>query len=206
MIFDLHIHTTLSPCSVMGIDSLLDSAVLAGLDGICVTDHQTMAIRHHLTEGLQKNGLTVIFGMEYATDDGDFLIFGPYEDIQKDMDAVQLLTHVRNTGGAVVAAHPFRKERPVSEHLVADGLCPAMESVNGRNSTLENLQSSRWRSKYQLVETGGSDAHSPVEIGRVVTRFDAPVHTRRDLIDAIRDGRCRPEIQDGHENRLRRTT
>ncbi len=199
MLFDIHIHTNLSPCSVLGTDTLLESAALAGIDGICVTDHQTMNIRHHLTEGRQENGLTVIFGMEYTTADGDFLIFGPYEELPKNMAADDLLIHVRNTGGVAVAAHPFRKIRPVSEHPIAAGLCPAMESVNGRNTVIENLQASQWRNRYHLVETGGSDAHSPAEVGRVVTRFETPIHNRQDLIDAIRDGRCRPEIPDRHD-------
>ena len=75
MKFDIHVHTTLSPCSHLTVDDILSRAKDKGLDGVCITDHDTMAIRHHLSEGIQDNGLCLIFGMEYSSPDGDFLAF-----------------------------------------------------------------------------------------------------------------------------------
>ena len=193
MIFDTHIHTDLSSCSVLCVHDLIRIAHDAGLDGICITDHQTMDIRRQISEGPQSNGLTVIIGMEYETPDGDFLIFGPYEALAPGMDAPALLAHVKETGGAAIAAHPFRADRGVSEYVVRDGLCRTVEAVNGRNSDIENLKTRKWQDSYRITVTGGSDAHTDLEVGKIVTRFFRPVHTRREFIEAINAGKCRPE-------------
>lgn len=193
MLFDLHVHTRISPCSELAINEVLKYAKARGLDGVCITDHQTMEIRKYLQEGLQDDGLCVIFGLEYTTTDGDFLLFGPFENISQDLPAMQLLEQVRQAGGAAVAAHPFRSERRVSEHLVREGFCRIVESINGRNTSIENLKVENWCRKYSLTYCGGSDAHSIDELGTVTTRFSTPVRSRPDLIRALNNGLCNPE-------------
>ncbi|GBC62948.1 histidinol-phosphatase [Desulfonema ishimotonii] len=192
MLFDLHVHTDISPCSRLAVADILRNATYRGLDGVCITDHQTMSIRHKIREGRQPDGLMVIFGMEYTTCEGDFLIFGPFENIPGDLSARALLKTVAAAGGAAVAAHPFRANRPVSDWLIQEGLCRTVEAVNGRNSPDENRQVARWRNAYPLSETGGSDAHTLEELGTVVTRFDRPIHSGDDLISALKNGHCQP--------------
>lgn len=193
MRFDLHVHTTISPCSNLDMGDILQNARDFGLDGICITDHQTMEIRHSFKEGVQDDGLCVIVGMEYTTSDGDFLVFGPLEDISPDLSTVELFELLEKCGGVAVAAHPFRTLRPVDEYLIQEGLCGIIETVNGRNSYLENLWADNCRRKYDLTHTGGSDAHSLEELGKVVTRFTMPVKSCSDLIFALKNNRCYPE-------------
>lgn len=187
MHFDLHTHTTLSDCSRLNLQELLNSAQAKGLDGVCITDHETMDVRHHLQEGIQPNGLCVIFGMEYATPDGDFLLFGPFEEIPQGLSAPELLEQVEQAEVAV-AAHPFRSGRPTREYLVRDGLCRIVEGVNGRNRPSENASTCSWRKRYDINLVGGSDAHSLDELGRVTTRFTSPIRSRGDLIEALKKG------------------
>ena len=188
MKFDLHVHTTLSPCSRLSLEEILFSAAARGLDGVCITDHDTMAVRHCLREGIQNNGLSVIFGMEYTTSEGDFLLFGPFEDLPPGLPAKLLLRHVERCGGVAVGAHPFRKGRSVREHLVRDELCGIVEGVNGRNSEQENKSVVKWQQQFNIPLVGGSDAHLPAELGRVFTRFRSPVRSRNDLIHALKQG------------------
>ena len=203
MIFDTHTHTNLSSCSVLDVHDMIRIACDIGLDGICITDHHTMDVRHQISEGLQSSGLIVIIGMEYETPDGDFLIFGPYEDLAPGMDAQKLLVHVKKTGGAAIAAHPSRPARPVSEYIIHDGLCRTVETINGRNSDIENLKVRKWQNSYQITATGGSDAHMGFEIGKIVTRFFHPISTRQHFIQAINAGKCQPEyLPQWHENKV----
>lgn len=194
MIFDMHVHTTLSPCSGMTVDEALRCTRERGLDGICITDHDTMDIRHTLSEGIQENGICVIFGMEYSTAQGDFLVFGPFERLAPNLPAHQLMQAVEQNGGVAVAAHPFRRKRPVNENIIREGLCGAIESFNGRNTLAENMAVERWRRCYDLIECGGSDAHTTNEVGTFATRFFVPILTRSDLITALKERLCRPEI------------
>lgn len=197
MIFDLHVHTALSPCAQMDIQDIITRAGNRGLNGVCITDHNTMDIRRHLAEGIQDNGVYVIFGMEYSTLQGDFLIFGPFENLPPDLSATRLLHTVRNHAGVAVAAHPFRKERPVDESLIRQGLCRVVECINGRNRPCENMKTKAWRRRYSVAACGGSDAHTLDELATFATRFLVPVHTRNDLIRALKRGWCQPEIPAG---------
>jgi predicted metal-dependent phosphoesterase TrpH len=51
----------------MAVQDAIARAKERGLDGLCITDHNTLDVRHVLSEGVQENGLCVIFGMEYST-------------------------------------------------------------------------------------------------------------------------------------------
>ena len=197
MNIDLHVHTTFSD-GRMTVPEIIGYGPRAGLDALCITDHGTMAAQHELSEGLQENGLYVFVGMEYATSDGDFLIFGPFEDLRPGLDALELLDVVRKRGGAAIVAHPFRKARPAAEYLVKNGHCRIIEGLNGRNSKLENLRVQLWRDEYPLVETAGSDAHTPDELGSYCTHFSIPIRSKEDLVFALNSGFCRPDIPSLH--------
>ena len=188
MRFDLHTHTTLSRCSQLKLEEILLWAGSKGLDGVCITDHDTMAVRHHLQEGVQSNGLCVIFGMEYATPEGDFLLFGPFEEMPAALSAAELLKRVDRAGGVAVAAHPFRSGRSTREYLIRKGLCRIVEGVNGRNQRSEDASTSAWQDRYGVDLVGGSDAHTLAELGRVSTHFTSPVRNRSDLIGALKRG------------------
>ncbi|WP_456388371.1 PHP domain-containing protein [Desulfolithobacter sp.] len=188
MKFDIHVHTTLSKCSQLTLADILARAQVQGLDGVCITDHDTMAVRHQLHEGIQENGLCVIFGMEYTTAEGDFLLFGPYEKLKPGLPAKLVLRHVADTGGVAVAAHPFRTGRPTSEDLIRHRWCRIVEGINGRNSFLENQAVLRWKQRFGVNLVGGSDAHAPAELGRVPTKLLTPVTTRSEFIQVLRQG------------------
>ncbi len=192
MLFDLHVHSAISPCSRLPLGDILAHARARGLDGVCVTDHDTMDARRALEEGVQPDGLCVVIGMEYATPQGDFLLFGPFEELEPGLHAARLLPLVHASGGAVVAAHPFRAGRSTDEAIVKSGLCRAVERINGRNSRVQNGLVDNWLARYPLFACGGSDAHSLDELGRVATRFNVPVRSRADLVGALRQGLCSP--------------
>ena len=151
-----------------------------------------MAISRTITEGRQPNGLIVIIGMEYETSEGDFLLFGPVEQIPSRLSAPELLNYTRDAGGVAIAAHPCRKERFVSEVIFQKGLCPVIETQNGRNAIVENLKACRRQSRYGLIATAGSDAHALDELGTAVTRFSAPIYSRQDLVQALKQDLCQP--------------
>lgn len=192
MLFDLHVHSTLSPCSRLPLHDILAHARHRGLDGVCITDHDTMAARHELDEGLQPDGLCVVIGMEYATPQGDFLLFGQFEGLLPGLPASEILPLVHARRGAAVAAHPFRVGRCTDELVVSSGLCRAVERINGRNSRAQNELVDGWLARYPLFACGGSDAHSLDELGRVATHFSVPVRSRADLVGALRQGLCSP--------------
>jgi predicted metal-dependent phosphoesterase TrpH len=192
MIVDTHIHTSFSLCSVLNIPTLLKKARKVGLDGVCITDHDTMASQAIFNNIDNNQGICVIIGMEYTTLKGDFLVFVPNESIPKGMSAEALIKWVNKEGGAIIPAHPFRKSRPTDLGILSS--VKIVEVLNGRNQPSENESCKIWLSQYgngtRLI--GGSDAHTPEEIGRIVTVFKKNIYDVEDFINELHTGNYTP--------------
>lgn len=191
MLIDLHVHSTVSSCSSLSVCEILGNARSLGLDGVCITDHDSTSVLAQIREGFQPDGLLVLAGMEYATPQGDFLVFGPVEHLSPGLDGARLLQTVDRLGGAVVAAHPFRGWRPSDVAVLERGPC-LIEVENGRNTDAENALAADLADRLGFHAVSGSDAHTLGELGRLPTRFDAPVRCRADLVRALRRGLCQP--------------
>jgi predicted metal-dependent phosphoesterase TrpH len=192
MLIDMHIHTHFSPCSIIKIPQLFKRAQKVGVDGICITDHNTTASKSAFEKIADNSGICVIVGIEYTTSYGDFLVFGPVDYIPEKMDANNLFKWVQKEGGVAIAAHPFRKDRPVDPYVLH--LATIIESVNGRNNPAENEMCKNWIKKHgnEVKEIGGSDAHTVEEIGQVVTLFKRNIYTMDDLIIELLGGNYSP--------------
>ncbi len=188
MLIDLHVHTTVSPCSALGLDQIIGKARSLGLDGVCITDHDTLGAHGALSELDLPKGFTLFTGMEYSTSQGDFLLFGDLVGVPPGLKAGELLRLAAFRGIAVVGAHPFRKWRPLDVGLIGSGRCMIVEGVNGRNDPGENICSVMELGSLGVRFTGGSDAHCLEELGRVPTRFTREVEDSLDLARAINDG------------------
>lgn len=182
----MHVHTHFSPCSNINIEQLLQRARDLGLDGVCITDHDSTLSKDVF--GIYNGDLCVIIGMEYTTKEGDFLIFSPHYDIPRGLSAMELFRYTAQIGGISIPAHPFRKTRPINPSILNS--FHIIEVINGRNSYYENELSKNWL-KSQGNGTrgiGGSDAHTIEEVGRIVTIFEKNIYNVEDLIRQLYSG------------------
>lgn len=192
MLIDLHVHSSVSSCSELSPAEIIQYGKALGLDGVCITDHDTTDVLSQIKEGFQPNGLLVLVGMEYSTPEGHFLVYGPVEHLLPGMDARLLITEVRRMGGAVVAAHPFRGSLSDVADVISDEPCTAIEVFNGRNNDKSNAKAGLLAHSLGLTEVSGSDAHALVELGRCPTRFVTTIRSRQDLVEALKKGQCAP--------------
>jgi hypothetical protein len=192
MIIDMHIHTRFSPCSVIRIRQLIRQAQNRGLDGVCITDHDNTDSLSILKNQTEVFGICVIVGIEYTTQKGDFLIFGPVEQIPKCMDAKNLLKWVQKEGGVAIPAHPFRKDRPVDPNILNNSTI--IEGLNGRNRPSEDELCREWLLKNTngVKIIGGSDAHTLDGVGQIVTVFEKNIYSVEDLIEELQNGNYYP--------------
>jgi predicted metal-dependent phosphoesterase TrpH len=188
MIIDMHIHTNLSPCSVINIHELINRARSIGLDGICITDHDTSDSQHELRNINDRGGICVIVGVEYTTYEGDFLVFCDHSDLPRGLNAWELHRHVKRKDGIVIPCHPCRRSRPTNHHILETS--QIIEVINGRNSHYENELSKNWLSSKNngTKGIGGSDAHTINEVGRVVTVFERNIYSVDALIRELYSG------------------
>jgi predicted metal-dependent phosphoesterase TrpH len=188
MLIDMHIHTRFSSCSEMRLRDAMDQAHALGVDGLCVTDHHSRGAARLIQEGPQENGLVVLVGQEYATAQGDFLLFGPLPELAPLLSAPQLLHMVDEAGGVAIGAHPFRRGRSLDPKLFETGHLHFIEGINGRNHAEENELAMQWGLDHGLGLLGGSDAHRASELGAVLTEFKQTIRNQDDLVEALKSG------------------
>lgn len=209
MLIDLHTHTNpLSWDSFLRPEELVRRARQAGLDGICITEHDWFWPPESIARLSQEEGFLVIPGVEITTEEGHLLVFG----LERYMFGMHRATFVKRmvdeAGGAIIAAHPYRR-RFMEECARADPgyhdacvaracaepvfqIVDAVEAYNGRGSERENGFSQEVIHSLKLSAVGCSDAHDPEDIGVCATHFDQRIESQRDLIDCLKSGRFRP--------------
>jgi len=205
MYLDLHLHTTAySPCSSMTPDELMIAAKDAGLDGVCITEHNIVWPLEDVEAISKKHGLPVFRGVEITTTGGDILVFGLEEVPNEILTPMELKAHVDAVGGAAIAAHPFRGflvfgfgvlkmdlkdaiDNPTFSHVHGLEVCNSMVTDE------ENDFARRVAESMRLIKIGGSDAHSPGTVGTCVTRFEDVLEDEKALVAAILSGRFTSE-------------
>ena len=208
MLIDLHTHTfPKSQDSVLEPDTLLRHAKQAGLDGVCLTEHDGFWDPETLEEWSRRYGLLVLPGCEVTTEEGHLLVYGLDRYIFGMHRASFVKGLVDQAGGAMVIAHPYRgryrRERDAppdrfQEAVDRASLDPvlamsrAVETHNGRGSEAQNRFSQALRQRLDAFGTGASDAHSAADVGTFATEFDAPIRDLSDLIRELRAGRYHP--------------
>lgn len=201
MRIDLHIHTRpRSPCSAIDPMDLIRQARGKGLDGVCLTEHQSLWDPMEIADLASRNGIRIFQGNEVTTNQGDILVFGYKEDVKGVVGIQELREAVTEAGGLMFAAHPFRGflvfgfaqlqmdveqacRRSVFRYV--DGL----EVLNCRLTKQENDLARQVAQRLGLLGVAGSDAHRLEEIGRYVTVFQREIRTEAELIEELRAGR-----------------
>ena len=109
MLLDMHMHIwPTSTDSHMTLEEAVEQARKMGLDGICVTDHDSLEIRKRAERYSRKTGYPIFVGVEILTTEGDVVVFGLDEVPERMLSLEELLELVEKEGGAAIAAHPFR--------------------------------------------------------------------------------------------------
>ena len=195
MIIDLHVHEEIfSPCSCMSLEDAVKCAQYRGLDAICITNHDSLDIAG--SDLLRTVNFPVFVGVEVSTRQGDMLAFGLDALPPLRPTAQACIDFVAERNGFSCAAHPFRAwNRVLGNYL--DGLhgLDGLEVLNGANVDDENSQAFQACKRLGLVALGGSDAHLGRNIGACATWFPEPVTSMRELIQAMKSGRCRPVMR-----------
>ncbi len=201
MKLDLHIHTNAySACSTMTPDQMAASAKSAGLDGICITEHNRMWDPQEAKSLSRKHGLPILRGMEVTTTGGDILVFGMEEEPTGMWTPADLKAKVDAAGGVAIAAHPFRGFLLFGFGALKMNLDDAvgnptfsqvhgLEVCNSMATDEENDLAREVAEAMGLLRLGGSDAHRPEAVGTCVTSFEDWIEDEKGLVAAIFSGR-----------------
>jgi predicted metal-dependent phosphoesterase TrpH len=207
MLIDLHSHTwPRSYDSLINPDDLVRAAKRAGLDAICFTEHDAVWDEKALKEVSERHNFLVLPGVEISTDDGHILSYGIDRYVFGMHRSAELAQHVSAAGGAMVAAHPYRRQMPwmirdleeYERSLERAAANPAytyvvaLEELNGRGTAKENAFSKRVAARMGMPGTAGTDSHALADVGKCATYFERDIHDVRDLIRELKAGRFYP--------------
>ncbi len=205
-VVDLHIHTfPASACASDSVEAMVGSARERGLDALCLTDHNHVWSQQDVDRLMDRLNFRIFRGNEIMTDQGDMLVFGFHQAIDRVIKLRELAGLVETAGGFIIAAHPFRgfltfgtgqlgltpqkaMEREMFNHV------HAIETLNGKVTQKENRLAAQVAEGLGLPCTGGSDAHDVSNVGIYATRFNDALANEQELVEALRAGACAPVL------------
>jgi len=169
MRYDLHVHSKYSKCSNLNPLVILKTAKRRGLNGIAITDHNTIKGALEVSRLNKDKFFEVIIGEEIDTDKGEVLGLYLKKEIKKG-NFYEVVKEIKKQGGIAIIAHPYSITRTKAKSFEE---IDAVEGFNSRNLfKFENLKAQIKAKELGLGVTAGSDSHFKFEIGRAYTEFE----------------------------------
>ena len=209
MLIDLHTHTTpRSDDSFLKPDDLIVHAKRAGLDAVCLTEHDWFWDEEEIAELCQRHNFLVLPGVELTTEEAHLLVFGLKKYVFGMHHASFVKKLVDEAGGAIIVAHPYRRHFPIGAEPEDERYYPALtracenpvfevadaiEVLNGRGSKKENAFSLKISKELNLRGVASSDAHEIQDIGSAATFFERRIGNLQELIAELKAGRFRTQ-------------
>ena len=176
---DLHMHTSASHDCATDPEALVDHCIAEGLGAIAVTDHNE--ISGAVEAAALGKPITVIVGEEVKTSQGEVIGLFLHERIERGMSMADTIAEIQHQGGLVLMPHPFDRLHTIPDSATLLRHLDEIDLFEVYNSRLLfdafNDDALRFASKYNLVQSAGSDAHVLQGIGTALNRipaFDGP--------------------------------
>lgn len=186
--FDLHVHSCHSHDGYDSVDKILMRAKEIGLDGIAITDHDSIQgglIGLQVSEELGLD-LIVIPGEEISTTKGHLIVLGVTDEIPMGMSPEITINMAKDLGGTVIVPHPFHPFRHELGYVPDD--IDAVETYNSRFIMgYSNWKARKLALSRNIPMVAGSDAHIAEMIGYAITKIDSAPSVDK-ILKAIRAG------------------
>ena len=185
---DFHVHTCYSGDSVTTLKQVVTYSKRRGLDGVAITDHNTLkgALK------LKTRDIIVVPGIEISTLNGHLLGINVITPIPAKLGIEETVHRIHEAGGIAVAPHPsmFYKSPPSREVSSYD----AVEVMNASSVPFQVFTSlsKRFADRLGLPQIGGSDSHYAPEIGAAYTLVEADPDVD-EIVDAVKKGAVVPK-------------
>jgi predicted metal-dependent phosphoesterase TrpH len=187
---DCHVHGRHSPDATGTLRQALKAAQARGLNGFAVTDHNTIK-GHKEIKDLQAPGVLIIPGIELSTIEGHCLGLGVREEVPKGLPLMEAIRAIEAAGGVAVPSHPRRRVHGIGTKAARSTaeLLKALEVYNAHDGDRISHRAEMLAINLGKGGTGGSDAHTPEDVGYAYTTFPGTVETVDEAVDLIAKGR-----------------
>jgi predicted metal-dependent phosphoesterase TrpH len=172
---DLHMHTSHSHDCATDPEALVDHCIEQGLGAIAITDHNE--ISGAVEAAALGKPITVIVGEEVKTSQGEVIGLFLTERVEKGMPMADTIEAIQRQGGLVLMPHPFDRLHTIPDSSTLLRHLDEIDVFEVYNSRLLfdsfNDDALRFATKYNLVQSAGSDAHVLQGIGTAINRIPA---------------------------------
>ncbi|TKC16128.1 PHP-associated domain-containing protein [Robertmurraya kyonggiensis] len=239
MKFDFHTHAKLSKkvdFSLPYFEEMAKSALLAGLDGIALTEHFNTKNFHEVYDTLDEyftyldgyydiHGLKVFPGMEVDIFEvGHILCIGDLQDVRDMREKLNsytekgafipfadLLKLRSNYDMLVIGAHPYRPGTPLKD--LDPSLLKQLDAfdLNGKDLHTRGVAENK-RDVHSLAlkldkpVVGGSDTHHFMQYGAVYTILEQDCANVKELKNAVLEGHFSVEVAEDLHYRVSEAT
>jgi len=191
---DLHVHSNHSVDSVIPLRALVRCWERHRILPV-VCDHDTLSGSLALIRALRgvRAGVPEIPAMEITTAEGEIIGLFLTDGIPPNLPAAETLDRIRDQGALSLVPHPFctyrsRVLRPPVRDALAHRI-DVIEGYNGRNHwDADNLAALEYARERDIPVSAGSDAHTPMELGRTYMALE-PFTTPSEFLRALRSAR-----------------
>ncbi len=165
----------------MSFREVVEAALDKGMNGVAITDHSVF-------QKFSSDKILVIPGEEVAAESGEVIGLGLKKEIPPGLTPKETIKRIHKQGAIAIAPHPFDYFRHglgnLLEHLEID----AVETWNARCLMERPVRlAERFAREEGLPEVGGSDAHTPGEVGNAYTQLDCRKNVSS-VLKAIKKG------------------
>jgi len=183
---DLHIHSMYSEDAEGSPKELMKIIQKKGLQGMALTDHNTVDGVVHAQKHVEKNFI-FIPGIEISTKDGHLLALNITEVIPRGLSVEETIDLIIDKGGTPIVPHVYRNMSGIKLtqlKKIASKL-KAIEVFNGCSMPTTNLRMAQTAAALHLGGTGGSDSHIPQYAGEAYTTVETTDVSVEGVIQAI---------------------
>lgn len=180
---DMHVHSHFSHDSINSVERLFRSYLSTGVIPI-VCDHNSIRGSERLRSLMRENHIEVPYPLaeEIATADGEVVGLFLTEEVPRGLSCDETLDIIHEQGALVLVPHPFDVYRSkVLKRDVLERVVPRIHIIEGYNARnvrkKHNEQAVEFARLHHKPISAGSDAHTPLELGRTyveVEPFDTP--------------------------------
>jgi len=172
---DFHMHTWHSKDSGLSPEKLIAKARAVGLDGIAITNHNSMDGIKDVERMAGK--MIVFYGEEIKTEEGEIIALEIKEPIEKDLPLMETINLVKKQKGFIIVPHPFDVLRKGLGKESLDKIIDKVDAIEGINARSYlgrfNKKALEYAKEHGKPIVGGSDTHFEMEIGYVYTLVDS---------------------------------
>lgn len=185
--FDLHVYSKYSSFAINEPRTIVKKAIQKGLKGFAITDLNSIKSWSFLNTLCKENNLVFVPGQEInlyykSKYVGKSVALFTLDKIECQ-DIFDVLDEVKSQGALLSISHPFdfhRKFRAFDIISKRNQFTPisrklrCIETFNSRSLSLRSsIKAKKFAKEHNLIETAGSSAHLPYEIGMGYVKCNA---------------------------------